>query len=117
MQEKKLKKKQVSLGSVGGGGEEMFPDAERLTLSKLEGEVIEVLDVKEAEGENGSYYVVLARWESRDGRKISFGTGKATTNQIKTFLEKGGEFPQVVGVVKRRGKGGSYFLFVEPDEL
>lgn len=46
MSEKKYRKKgeKLSLGSIGAEGEgSPFPDATRVTLSKLEGEIVEIL--------------------------------------------------------------------------
>ena len=120
MSEKKYRKKgeKLSLGSIGAEGEgSPFPDATRVTLSKLEGEIVEILEVQEMQGESGEYYICLARWE-RTGEEVCFGTSKVTTKQIAKFLEEGGEFPQTVAVIARKSqKGVKYFVFAEPEEL
>ena len=118
---KKYRKKgegKISLGSIGGEGEgSPFPDATRVTLSKLEGEIIEILEVQEMQGDDSDYYICLARWE-RTGEEVCFGTSKVTTKQIRKFIDEGGEFPQTVAVLARKSqKGVKYFVFAEPEEL
>lgn len=98
-------------------GEAIYPQAERVTNAKLEGDVVEVVDGRECKGDKASYYALLAEW---NGKTVSFGSSKGQTTQIAEWLIAGNKWPMgkvriVSGKVQTGEQAGKkFFLFGDP---
>lgn len=96
--------------------EPIFPNVQQVKIKdNILGKNIVIKDYKELEGDNGTFYVILADVE---GKEVSFSCGSKSVNKQVAKLKKDNALPVRACFVKVKAKesGMSYYKLTKPSE-